>query len=387
MLNSLCFLTQTSVSERDIQRFGFEILRKRGLKVSIIDVRRWIAPDAFNEFYDHNSKVSLGETKLFEIAKSADISTIIDNLENTLVIDLIKRIEVLHLYLELEKRNIPVARFSANAIPQTETSIIERILQKLSQLHNPLDVLDLLKKLSNKLIHKDIPKANYLLAGGKKSVPNIQSKTTKIIWAHTLDYDCYLNWRNKSDRTTLKQPYAVFLDEYGPFHPDYFLTGNPIGNDYYAEMCRIFKVVEDKLQIPILILAHPRSRYETMTENWYQGRDIVKGSTIDYVAGANLVLGHASTAFNFACILEKPTCFLLPDSAKGLYYRKMISTMAQAFGKTALTFDILNGLGKDTILSVDEVSYKRYREDYIKTVGSQEKLFWDIVVDEILEDN
>ena len=76
------------------------------------------------------------------------------------------------------------------------------------------------------LIDNDIP-PNFIILGGKRSWQINFDKyshagKTKFIKAHAFDYDSYLNQERIDNKRFINHDYAVFLDEYVPFHPDYF---------------------------------------------------------------------------------------------------------------------------------------------------------------------
>ena len=65
---------------------------------------------------------------------------------------------------------------------------------------------------------------------------------TKKIWLHLLDYDIYLKYREEGPDLTLGR-YAVFLDEYIPFHPDYQSMGvepPASADEYYPKLWYFF---------------------------------------------------------------------------------------------------------------------------------------------------
>ena len=76
------------------------------------------------------------------------------------------------------------------------------------------------KKIKNKFSKVDNFKYDKVIVTGKIG---LQDKSiglnTKIIYAHSFDYNNYLE-SNKNPRLINKKNYAVFLDQYLPMHPD-----------------------------------------------------------------------------------------------------------------------------------------------------------------------
>ena len=69
-----------------------------------------------------------------------------------------------------------------------------------------------------------------------------------MIWGHTLDYDLYLQDLNKPAVNKFKdKKYALFIDEYRPFHPNYILRNvkpSTSPNNYYPILHDFFSKVE-----------------------------------------------------------------------------------------------------------------------------------------------
>lgn len=122
------------------------------------------------------------------------------------------------------------------------------------------------------------------------------------------DWEQYMAVRDEVSEP--QKPYAVFLDEYFPLHPDlrYFLGQDGSGAvEYQRSMNRFFEQVEQRYGVEVVIAAHPKSDYDEQT---FQGRRIVKYQTVSLVRDSSLVLMHSSAAFSFAVMFDKPLTLL-----------------------------------------------------------------------------
>jgi hypothetical protein len=228
----------------------------------------------------------------------------------------------------------------------------------------------------------------YVLAGGAKSgiVSAALSKDAQVIWSHTLDYDLYLKMKNGSFSAEEKN-FCVFLDEYIPFHPDYDMHAGMDPNvdpwAYYNGMDRVFRVIESELKMPVIIAAHPKSKYDTHPD-YYHGRKIEYGKTIDLVAAAKLVLTHASTSVNFPVMFRKPLLFLTSDALAKAYEGPYIEAFAAQFGKRPINVDHFSTIDFKNEMIVHEPYYAAYMKNYVKRPDTPEKPFWDIFADAVL---
>ena len=93
----------------------------------------------------------------------------------------------------------------------------------------------------------------------------ISDKNTKHIWAHSYDYDNFLNV-NKYYNNNRKSDYAVFYDSpYPLFKNDIFIEGieNTLTIEkFYPSICNFFSYIENKLNIKIIIASHPASNHK-----------------------------------------------------------------------------------------------------------------------------
>ncbi|WP_071134463.1 hypothetical protein [Millionella massiliensis] len=122
------------------------------------------------------------------------------------------------------------------------------------------------------------------------------------------DWEQYMTIKDETSKP--QKPYAVFLDEYFPLHPDlrYFLGQDGSGAvEYQHSMNRFFEQVEQRYGVEVVIAAHPKSDYNEQT---FQGRRIIKYQTAKLVRDSSMALMHSSAAFSFVVMFDKPLTLL-----------------------------------------------------------------------------
>jgi hypothetical protein len=147
-----------------------------------------------------------------------------------------------------------------------------------------------------------------------------------LVPIHHFDIDQML-----ADRSApaVEGPYAVFLDDYLPFHPDFDISniGHIEAKPYYAALNDYFSWAERTLGLPVVIAAHPKARYPS---NPFGEREILFGQTQRLVRDASLVFAHGSTAISFAVMYGKPLCLLASPAIKATHfpeYNQMLKTV------------------------------------------------------------
>lgn len=377
-MKTVHFLIQTPLSERDYRRFGVDRIRARGLDVAFWDLSELLNPG-------NRAHAEMEKHPYPGVHKVATLDALEarcrDSVRDTaLIVDITgARPELIGVYKLLRSLGVPLALFRANALP-TNTRRGSRLVSAARDLGRAVKIHIL------RLLRPGCSPA-YILAGGLKSVGPLPFPTenAQVVRAHSLDYDIYLDVKERLESASKARRKAVFLDEYYPLHPDFGVRGafaNPYADyrDYYRELRAFFEAVEAKFGLAVDVAAHPRARYEDLPD-LFGGRKVIKGRTEELVAGSELVLAHASTSINYAVLFEKPVLFLLPEKVAGHFFEHWIRRIAGELGKTPWRLEDVAALDPGRELAIDRARYRAYREDYIKTAASPEKHFWDIVVD------
>ncbi len=402
MVKNICFYNDVPLVQRDFERYGFEVFLSRGFQVSYLDMTRVFHSDYLANYEPPNVSDYHGVV----IARNHDdILNFIETNQKAFAI-------VLHcynrrtrlLFKAFKKYDIQYAQLESVSLPIWSTfppaHRFRRFWQEARQFH-----FAFIGKAIGKIIAGKVAAAidglmqtrwggvqppRYSVQAARKYIrigPR-PGRNTEVIWGHYLDYDLYLEKRRAPEPPP--SPYCVFLDEYFPFHPDFFTYGEsplPISAArYYEGLHRFFSFVEERMQMPVVIAAHPRARYDQHPD-YFRGRRVEQFKTIDVVSQAPLVLLHESRSANFAVMYRKPVIFLTSDELeKKTVYGSFIRNFAAALGKKPINMDREIDCDPEKECVVDEQKYQEYFVNYIKIPGTPEKPFWEIVADKIEAD-
>ena len=277
--------------------------------------------------------------------------------------------------------------------------IMSNALPSIVQELHPFDFLEKISRVTpSKLMDYVFPRiphrylgvadAWFNFAGGELSTKYRKpvGPKTETLYLHTMDYDIYLRERDK-----LGQPNkhtGVFLDSYLPFHPDFIRIEEPptTSREYYPRLCSFFDFLEHSYGVRINIAAHPRSKYEELPD-YFGGRSVIRGKTIQMVKESEFVIAHASTALNYAVLFSKPVIFITTNKLQQSFEGPLIKVMSSWFGKQPINIDDPLELDWEKELTVNEQAYSKYKNCYIKKNGSKELPFWQLVSNKIKTPN
>ena len=382
LTNRIIFIVETTFNKRDYKRFGVEILMDRGFCVEIWDFtpfnnlvyfKNYKVPDPilssnFKTFYYKNEAFNA----LLELNNKKDIVIPFFNPK--------KNNEFLFDFLV--KNSINFGFLLLGAIPSNslQFSIVQKIKNNISNLKYSIkNIYQQLLDFSNKKYL-----ANFFIVGGDADIlkayqSKSYSNSSKIISAHSFDFDVYLEEKKKQTKSIIKTEYIVMLDEYNLYHPDNLQTGMPVNNKtYYNDLNNFFEYLEQYFKINIVIAAHPRSHSKKM-KNSYPGRKIFYGKTIQLIKNAKIVLAHASTALNFAILYRKPI-FFLTSSDYSFNYKNSILKFSKSLSKTPIDVSSPENYKIDS-LEINQDYYNNYIKLYIKSPNSPINFIWNIFGD------
>ena len=400
-IKKVIYFVYAPFCQRDYKRFGIEIMNNNGFLVEVWDFTPIIYPEAYQAVKPIDS-IDISKHSYYKIyLRKIEAKLAIANLKkDTIIISIMPgySFKTYFIYKELSKANISYCFFCSNAIP-AYTKIKELYSginkRRFMYFYNKFKSVNLSK--ISEFIFKNISHywfpiqfSEFIFTGGSQSILNYnipRSVDTKIVWCHTLDYDLYLDNIKVGFKKKLKsEKYVVFIDEYIPFHPDYFFMNikPPTTPEiYYPILCNFFKYVEKETGIKVIIAAHPRSRYEEHPD-YFGGREAIRGETRDLIRGCEFVLTHYSTSLNFAVLHKKPVIFITTnDLERSTIDANYIYSYSWEFKKIAYNIEQNYNIDWNKELIINEKIYNNYKEKYIKKNGTKEEYFWQIVADEI----
>jgi hypothetical protein len=372
-ISQVVYLTQTPFSIRDCERFGVDIFFKHGIDVRVLDVTSYLDKYVANNYISEESKFSYVE-KFDSFVKIKKY--ILETPENTVFISFIgesdmKSLKILNL---LSKNNKEFGIALTGSLPR---------LSKKSNILTRIKLLNI--KTIKRLLFKAFYvfffskwKYTFVIASGEESFEIIKQKYegSYVIKGHAFDYDLYLD--NKEDTNIENKDYAVFLDEFFPFHPDYMRSGidySGFADEYYVKLSNVFSYIEKTFDLEVIIAAHPRSNYENLP-NYWDGRKFIKGNTINLVKNSKMCLLHASTSINFAVLYNIPTIFITMSEVKKSNLEAVLEAMATELDSKIVDLDSSYNIDE---INYNKVRYKKYVNKYIKSTKSINLNNWELL--------
>lgn len=383
------FISEFNISQRDFDRFGYNILSEYGFDVYFWDCSSFLQPK-FSFLYKPFDRI---ESKNLLVLKTRkELIKQIDTLSKDVVLFLQTGFDYKHLeiYEVISKKNIIYCVQEYEGLPKLENvslakrqrKIFRLLLHPIILIHKFIRLLKV-NKFNRK---KSLLKApDYYFIGGKKSFTNKYkvSHNTKIISCHALDYDKYLRYKHEE---TSQNGYAVFIDEFVPFHPEYAIMGidPPTKPDnYYNLMNNFFEDFKKKCKLEINIAAHPRSSYEF--NNYFENYSIIRGKTCELVKDCNVVIAHSSNAILFAVLFKKPVILITTDDLINSFMDNQIIAMGRELDIIPLNINMTLPEKYIDYFKTNNTFYNQYKENYIKINGSTEQFFWEIVAENIFQ--
>ncbi|MFH1310702.1 MAG: hypothetical protein ABIH85_08520 [Candidatus Omnitrophota bacterium] len=388
MIKRIILLVESPFDSRDYKRFGIESLKRNGFAVEVWDLSRILRFKVYSDvtvpkIHECSELTVFFEKKeAFRRISELGVSDFVINLGSY-------GINSFWVYKALTKAKTQYAVQMSGMLPLhgPEQTMYVAYWKKLKKIFPPS-----FKHISNVLFSRLPPEwfrikpSKLILAGGEKcfvyNYPMDRGKITETLWVHAMDYDLYLEERNRSFARS-ERVFAVFLDEYLPFHPDRLYDGVKgilAPEEYYSMLDRFFKRVEDKLKLEVVIAASPRSDYEN-NPDYFKGRRCIKGRTPELVRKSRLVLAHDSSSLTFANLFHKPVMFL--TSKRLSRTNPGIKRLANWFRKEPIFMDKDRAIDWGFEMTLDKGCYDEYKRWYIKADFSPDQPFWQIVADRL----
>lgn len=382
----IIYLINSPLSKRDFSRFGIQNWINFGWKVRVFDITKILYPKLSNYIYESNISVDFDGLTIFQQINNLFFE--INNLENKVVfIDLLGVSFTENRVRNAAKAHGLLVEFRLGSVPRPQSS---SILEKINLLKRPVIFAYYLKKFIQYYFKKIISKKylpDYTVVSGTDSMVGVKDNETSIIKAHNFDYDLFL--KEKNIKQNKESNFLVFLDEDASSHSDYIRLGvKPYVTEknYYSVVDQGLNIISKSLKLNIKIAAHPRSNYENKKIKYQY--PIIKEKTFELIRDADVVIGHSSTALQWAVLMNKPIILVTTNEIQNAAYAnpflKIINSFATQLGKKIINLDDISKIENiNTYLSIDKEKYKKYIETYVKTKESPEKLIWHIVIEKI----
>lgn len=391
---TIIFITVYPFGEDFALKYGFDILRRRGFNVAILNVMNFIFAEALVKKIPHyNILPPVGNVEQVCVRSGEELQLHLKRIEGwrIAVLVIFPYVRILRV---LKRTGVRYIRTFTNLAPPPFSepgSFVSRILNALSGLiKNPFKffVSSVIHKLPPPLIGLQYPA--YDILGSEEAHNQIHSSEIKCINAHSFDYDRYLRNREKVRPSYLPggEFYVHIANHTWDVHDNVLLNIKPaIGKEEYARIInRFFDRIEENTGKSIIIAAYPKA---TDDENIYEGRPFLYDTEqlIKYSSG---VFCHYSGAIKFAIIHKRPICFIsIRQFQEYAYHRYAILQYINALNTEVHFIDREEGvqtLIEQGIFSYNRKVYEDYFNKYIATRCTNGRLLWDIVAEALDEE-
>ena len=373
-MKKIFFLLPGQFLRREYFRFGIDILKKNFL-VKTLDFTPWLNPELYQDypnkaFYFRNNVSISSEKDLLNLLNTTQPDIVVDALSNNKKAKRIKKI------IKQNSKILFVGLF-INTIPHPKTNIKE-ILKIL--ILKPKKFFYKLFKFVNINYFYNF-KFDPCIVGGLHAMS--KTKTKELILGHCMDYDIYLDIKNKPVNNN--NSYAVFIDDGMTHHSDYSILNQkpPISvDDYYPLLAKFLNKFAIEIKLPVLFATHPKTPDHIIEKfpNLLKGIKYQIGNTAELVRNSKMVLLHQSTAFSFAVLFNKPVVFLTSNKLRDSWIGPRIDNFAKSVNGQIINMD--NDLNKpldfQNLLKIDKSKYKNYLDQYLKVPNSPDIPLWEI---------
>ncbi len=361
-------------------RDEFEFLEKQGYNVKYLDIANLLKKKKFEQTcpgYLLKYVIALNAKKEYtEFLKK--------NSKNTLIVtDVGLLSNSAWMYIPIFKLKIPFVLFENTSLPSipTKKSLEDRKrgiikffksinLKKISQ--KPGDFVKYYSSLPI-ISHAEMIITSKSKLRAEKKI--LKGDNTEMKYSMSLDYKMAMDIGTKA---TVKEDYAVFIDQYFVHHPD-FKTNHIVhsftADQYYGELNEYLKHVRKVTGLKIVIASHPRRKHE-LTKDFNEEFQLFYNKTGELIKNSKLVLVHFSTSINFAVIFNKPfillTSKLFSDSnvLSGILMFSKFFNKPMVDMKDRSVIDISKEEKK-----IDKNKYNDFLEKYIKHPDATDESF------------
>ena len=389
MIGNVIVIIHQPVTDRILEDFFVKKLEASGIKIEFYDLTQIFHPELITEYTDISNYVGVFKNlKELETRFKANST----NSKILYIPYFIFEFKVLQVYRLLTKYRCKTAFMGRGMVPypHTNKSYIKIFISRLDKVFDFSFYLSGFRKIYTDFLIKTgyIKGLDYIFNAGNDGYMTSGfpiTKIGKVIPFNSTDYSRFLKTKEVLGLNN-RRPYAVFIDEYLPYHPDTKMLGidSVPADKYYSKLRDFFDFLELKYNLAVIVAAHPKSNYQ---ENPFGDREVIKGRTEMLVKDCSLVIDHFSTAISYAILNKKPLLIITTDDIdKTFPDLKSYSTyVAEILDAQRINVDrSFNFLKKSKI---NEIAYNRYISKYLSHEDAMKILDEDLFLEFLKKDN
>ncbi len=323
--------------------------------------------------------------KKFSSLKELESQLKTEDIPNTLFIPYFTyEYKVIDVYRLFTKYNCPLGFMGRGMLPapNLERKMYQVVLSKLTSILDISFMRRAVGQLTAAVIRKKgfIKKVDYVFNAGRVGHLAANLGYQNAIPFNSTDYSRFLKIRS-DQKKIIEGAYAVFIDEYLPYHPDVQMLGikSVDADKYYTSINSFLDKFEEETGVNVVIAAHPKSAY---TDNPYGRRPMFKGATEALIKDATLVIDHFSTAISYAILNYKPLLIVCNKEIERVFpdlvrYAVHVSTILD----TPIThIDDYKAGEHIPQPAVNRECYDRYKYDYLTLPEAENEVDEDLFI-------
>lgn len=221
----------------------------------------------------------------------------------------------------------------------------------------------LLKYLLNKIFlseNSNSVKSDYILSFGEKN----KKKFINDVDKNYLDYPSFWIQFNSIPKN---KKFVTYVDETLDYSGDQFLFKNKVQkkirniNNYLIKLNYFFSVIEKKFNCKLIICCKKKFKYD---KNYFDGRKLVYGKTLEFISKSKLVIGHKSDALIQAIYSKSPVILLKSKEFSVRRNLEISSRSVNLFNKKCNFLEEYNDKKVELDTSIDKEYYKKIIDNY-----------------------
>lgn len=280
------------------------------------------------------------------------------------------------VFLYLSRFNCKIAFFSNGDIPMPPTTITNRFQRIISHLY-----FKKIKTFCKRRLIDVICKSSYIKPADYYFTPFYPQKYKYKVGPDTIFVYCNSGDYNRTKMIKIKSTneYILFIDEYLPYHNDFFIAGEKSvpPEIYYPSLNRYFNIIEEKYGKPVLIAAHPAAlKYKE--NNPFEGREVIFDRTPELVSSCFGVLTHNSTAISYAIAYMKPIILLTTNEVRKMKdFESYTILFSEILNLPYINIDVSDNC---EFLPIDEGKYTSYKYRYLTNPDAENFDNYEIIL-------
>lgn len=366
----ITLVANVPINERGDMWFAVDALSDAALEVDAIEMSLRgdaVVPESMRRFLDSGKLSRVSFLRACKRVLSRPPAYYIDYLDNSFRSSVFR-----HVASRAGARRITLTQTRIPIVPDSGTRT-SRSAKAVQTIRDPQRALVVAWRLAMTRVTRLDPAPEVTLLGCRASGAirdDPVQRARNVVIGHAFDMDRFLREVNSPGSDALREtPYAVFIDEDLPAHPDYAKSSLavPVSEaDYYPALLRFLRNFKRVTGLEVVVALHPRS-VDSRRSALFEEFATFAGQTTALVRNARLVLMHCSTSRSFAILSGVPVVCLTSEGLERTWVGDFIEAAASSLGAPLIRYDrdVVDEHTANTWYSIDTDRYEEYARQYL----------------------